>query len=421
MMREEEYLDDVNYGDALGVGDELPPVEALPVEDVPANDLEAASADLRRGSRPVRFTSLQEISSPETEPVSGSRILRGIGRGLTALGRGDVGAYDSNTRYNDEAPNRARMNALKASEMAETLEGKQRSKALAMARIDPASNESRQAQTDYIDELKAASELPGIPDGFKKSLLEMAAGASSMSAARIDAIRPQVTGRLNMMLKAADIQAKQNLASANMGLKQEQINATRDNNTAQRGIQYEGLRLRADENAERREERNESATEKAVAAYEKEAAPLTAQQTLVGEVKAASEAGKINTGAIAARLQKVRQFLGIEDKDWDTAEGRLGAARNEIRHALFGGALSPTEAAEFEKELPGMDTDDPTFQTKLATTLEKIALAKQAAARRNPRGASKSNPDPNAAARDWLKKNPNHPMAEKVRKKLEGL
>ncbi len=394
-------------------------------EEVTAPPAELLSTPVPSPASPMRFNAISELSESEPEVSTGTRVLRGIGRGLTAFGGGDVGAYDANLRYQDEAPHRAKKHAYEASEMRDTIEGKQRNKALALARVDPASNESRQAQTDYADELKSAAELPGIPEGFKKSLLDMAASSSNMSAARIDAVRPQVTGRLNMMLKAADIQAKQGMANANMGLKREQIDATRDHNAAQHSLQYENLNMRRDELGERRDERNQASQEKATAAYEKEAGPLTAQATLVKEVKDASDKGQINTGPIAARLQKARQWLGIEDKDWDTAEGRLGAARNEIRHALFGGALSPTEAAEFDKELPGMETDDSTFTTKLTTTLEKIALAKQAAARRNPKGAqstqSKSPEDEKSAARKWLDKNPNHPMSSKVRKKLEGL
>lgn len=401
-------------------------------------------ADAVTASKPMRFNSFSDLSdSAPVEPDTGTRVLRGIGRGLTALGGGDVGAYDANLRYNDDAPNRARKNAFQESEIRDTIEAKQRAKAMALARIDPASNESRQAQTDYAEELKSAASLPGIPEGFKKSLLDMAAASTTMSAARIDSVRPQVTGRLNMMLKAADIKARQDMTSENLDLRRQMAgnqavatgaaisNLANDNQLAREKFEFDKTK---DTNAtinvrnQAQEKLNTEINDKTQALE---------NMRKIGELK---DKGKINTGFITNAFSKwIGKPFDLNSSSRNEMESLLARTFNRETKELAGSAVSAAEWERIAPQIPQASDDDDVFRQKLGAAIaigeeilkkrkqqyqlkaggiptDSSVTAKNAAA-----DGVAADGDKNAAAREWLQKNQDHPMADKVRKKLEGL
>jgi hypothetical protein len=192
------------------------------------------------------------------------------------------------------------------------------------------------------------------------------------------------------------------------------------------GLQYASLAeqraMRKAIEEQKREDKNQLADEKAIAAYQKEAGPIDANTKTLESVVGSD----VKTGWGYDKLQGVRQFLGFEDKDWDSVETALADVENEVRHGLFGASLTPPEKIEFIKALPNMSMPRATLDAKLIAYMQRMADKKKQIAAGHPRavralgGETKAPQDPNAAARKWLAENPNDPRAEAVRMKLEG-
>lgn len=252
-------------------------------------------------------------------------------------------------------------------------EEKQRSKAMAMARIDPASNESRQAQTDYAEELKSAASLPGIPEGFKKSLLDMAAASTTMSAARIDSVRPQVTGRLNMMLKAADIKARQDMTSENLDLRRQMAgnqavatgasisNLANDNQLAREKFEFDKTK---DTNAtinvrnQAQEKLNTEINDKTQALE---------NMRKIGELK---DKGKINTGFMTNAFSKwIGKPFDLNSSSRNEMESLLARTFNRETKELAGSAVSAAEWERIAPQIPQASDDDDVFRQKLGAAI----------------------------------------------------
>jgi hypothetical protein len=285
--------------------------------------------------------------------------------------------------------------------------------------------------------------LPGIPDGFKKSLLDMAAGASSMSAARIDAVRPQVTGRLNMMLKAADIKARQDMTSENLDLRRQMAgnqawatgasisNLATDNALAREKFEFDKTKdLTANVNVrnQQQEKLNTEINDKTQALE---------NMRKIAELK---NKGNINTGFITNAFSKwIGKPFDLNSSSRNEMESLLARTFNKETKELAGSAVSAAEWERIAPQIPQASDDDDVFRQKLAAAIsigeEILRKRKQqyqlragdvptdtsVTAKNAAREGVSADSDKKAAAREWLQKNPDHPMAEKVRKKLEGL
>lgn len=368
-----------------------------------------------------------------------------FGRFFAALGGGNaaVSSLDSMRAGKANQALAQRQETRTEADYQSAQQDKAISKKMALARIDPASNESRQAQTDYAEELKSAASLPGIPEGFKKSLLDMAAAATTMSAARIDAVRPQVTGRLNMMLKAADIKARQDMTSENLDLRRQIAgnqamatgasisNLANDNQLAREKFEFDKTK---DVNAtinvrnQAQEKLNTEINDKTQALE---------NMRKIGELK---EKGKINTGFITNAFSKwIGKPFDLNSSSRNEMESLLARTFNRETKELAGSAVSAAEWERIAPQIPQASDDDDVFRQKLGAAiaigeeiLKKRKQQYQLKAGGTPTDSSvtaknaaadgvAADGDKNAAAREWLQKNQDHPMADKVRKKLEGL
>lgn len=378
---------------------------------------------------------------PATESDSGfdfGRFFAGLGGGNAA-----VSNLDSMRAGKANQALAQRQEVRTEADYQSAQQDKAIAKRMAMARIDPASNESRQAQTDYAEELKSAASLPGIPEGFKKSLLDMAAASTAMSAARIDSVRPQVTGRLNMMLKAADIKARQDMTSENLDLRRQMAgnqavatgasisNLANDNQLAREKFEFDKTK---DTNAtinvrnQAQEKLNTEINDKTQALE---------NMRKIGELK---DKGKINTGFITNAFSKwIGKPFDLNSSSRNEMESLLARTFNRETKELAGSAVSAAEWERIAPQIPQASDDDDVFRQKLGAAIaigeeilkkrkqqyqlkaggiptDSSVTAKNAAA-----DGVAADGDKNAAAREWLQKNQDHPMADKVRKKLEGL
>ena len=289
-------------------------------------------------------------------------------RALVAAGKGDVRQYDANKLRREQAP---------------LLEEQRRS---ARARLDPMSPESKQAQQSFASELRMYSEVPGLPASIRGEIEAMGANVDKLSAAQIERTSANYQRLLGSTLRGVHEQGITD--RANKSLEQRKAEAERRARqfAQSMGLQWERLseqqQMRLLLQARYDTERDDRALDR----FGKEVEPLNVNEQVLQDVKAGM--GDMQTGWIPDKWNKLKQFVGLGNKQWDTAQGALEGVRNELRHGLFGGALTPQEAEAYMRELPDMSMPRATFDAKLEQVLRKIALKIREAKKRNPRGAA---------------------------------
>ena len=361
------YLDEVDETDEGLADPEMPNPEETR-KPIPIHKYSTATPKAPEQADPV-----PQAAAPSTDSgFDFGRFFAGLGGGQSAVANLDsmrAGKVNQGLAQQREARD--------AADYRDQQEDRTRQKAMAMARIDPASNESRQAQSDYAEELKSAASLPGIPDGFKKSLLDMAAASTTMSAARIDSVRPQVTGRLNMMLKAADIQAKQGLAAQNVDLKKQQIDATIGNQNTDNRLAAATLGETS---------RHHRAVEEA-AANKPVKVKLPGETTLKDHRMRAVSLSEIDE--ILKLLPKVR-YLGVGGETANQVAGMLpggldprnpeekkaaallGRLRAPERNKLYGAALSKYDIKDANSFIANLGNNRETLEANLNTLRDSL-------------------------------------------------
>lgn len=356
------YTDEIEDDEQLGYAS-MPDVVEPQRRPIPIHPDEQVSQPMpqARAQAPV----------PATESDSGfdfGRFFAGLGGGNAA-----VSNLDSMRAGKANQALAQRQEARTEADYRSAQQDKAIAKKMAMARIDPASNESRQAQTDYAEELKSAASLPGIPEGFKKSLLDMAAASTTMSAARIDSVRPQVTGRLNMMLKAADIKARQDMTSENLDLRRQMAgnqavatgasisNLANDNQLAREKFEFDKTK---DTNAtinvrnQAQEKLNTEINDKTQALE---------NMRKIGELK---DKGKINTGFITNAFSKwIGKPFDLNSSSRNEMESLLARTFNRETKELAGSAVSAAEWERIAPQIPQASDDDDVFRQKLGAAI----------------------------------------------------
>jgi len=299
-------------------------------------------------------------------------------RAATAFGGGDVNAYDAAQKERRNRPYVQEQRRLQASDDAQARADRERASASARARLDPLSPESKQAQDDYVNALNQYANIPGIPKSISDQLVESSANASKMSAAHIDRAFPALKDLLGTALKGASVVQNNENKDEDRNLKRMSTTAQIESAKAARDLA--NLRF-----TESKQEKAAARDEKEAEAYGKDISPLNEKLALLEGVSANKKS--VDTGPVMAKLQKVRQWFGIEDKDWDTLEGRLSAVDNEIIKAQAGGNVTAGEAERMRQQLPSMDMNDATFNAKLLTVAEQLRLKKQQVNLKHPRTA----------------------------------
>lgn len=153
--------------------------------------------------------------------------------------------------------------------------------------------------------------------------------------------------------------------------------------------------------------------------------------------EAMSLKGNVNTGPM---LQGVRDMFGMDKWDALSSEDRtrlkaLGArVFNKETHEISGAAVTPSEWLRIEPQIPEMSDDDAVYSRKMAEAmritgeilasrrreyqLKQDGRPKDRSTTAKQQVAKMPGADPNAAAKDWLAKNPDDPRAAAIRKKL---
>jgi hypothetical protein len=312
-------------------------------------------------------------------------------RALTALsgGQGAVANLDSMRAGKARQALDEKQDARKAEADEFSLgEQKRRAEVLRSA-SDPNSDTSKRMREELLTGFEVIGD--SMPN-MKPTLQKFAGSMQNMSATDMIAMQERMGGIFNIARQAGHDRASEAKAGLDRDLKERQIDATISDKEASRGLQYQGMQMRGDELRDRREERlaaaeakaaerEEHANEKDIAAYEKDAGPIDMNLKTLGEVKNS----KVHTGWVPDKYQKVRQFVGMKDDAWDTEEAALADVENEIRHGLFGGALSPGEKAEFLKAMPDMSMPRAARDAKLTAIMKRMAEKKQQIGSAHPR------------------------------------
>lgn len=312
-------------------------------------------------------------------------------RALTRLtdGREGVASLDSSRTASARLKLDQGRDQRQAAADENSLQEQKRRAELLRSASDPQSETSAKMR----DELLTGFSVIGDSMPNLKPMLDKFAGSmQNMSATDMLAMQQRMGGVFNIARQAGHDRASEAKAALDRDLKEQQIEATLADKAASRGIQYQGMNMRRDEMNDRREERlaateakkaerEQSANEKDIAAYEKVAGPIDSNiKTLDAVTKS-----DVKTGWLPDKLQKVRQFIGMKDDAWDTEEAALADVENEIRHGLFGGALSPGEKAEFLKAMPDMSMPRAARDAKLQAVMKRMAEKKQQTGAAHPR------------------------------------
>lgn len=364
-------------------------------------DLSDVPMDRRSGMMPQSLRVVREPQAlppqqPEAAPAPKPGPQEASGgfdwqRALTRLtdGREGVASLDSSRTASARLKLDQGRDQRQAAADENSLQEQKRRAELLRSASDPQSETSAKMR----DELLTGFSVIGDSMPNLKPMLDRFAGSmQNMSATDMIAMQERMGGLFNLARQAAqgrqaaDEATQKRLATEEEHTRRAQERAEENARRAEgqaegRAIQRMMAQARIDEAAQRREERAEHANEKDIAAYEKVAGPIDSNlKTLEGVTKS-----DVKTGWLPDKLQKVRQFIGMKDDAWDTEEAALADVENEIRHGLFGGALSPGEKAEFLKAMPDMSMPRAARDAKLQAVMKRMAEKKQQTGAAHPR------------------------------------
>ncbi len=351
-----------------------------PRESYSADD-PAAKAEF--SSRPdVTFSGPKQEELPSL--IKKSTAGFNLGRALTAFGGGDVGAYDARHAAMDNEPYVEEQRKLTRQDQADTRADKQRARSSAMARLDPKSPESQQAQQEYAAALASYAKIPGIPPGIAQELEASKSRAPSMSAAHIDRAFASLKELLGTALKGAGVEAQAQLGKMNADVRERGVAAQ------EAMVPVKAADIATDNEHKgmliRETIRHNKATEegkanppikikmpdaKTLADYRQ--AKIAADQTreaigLLPQVR--------YTGAGA---EKANTILGVLPDSLDVrndAERKVSALVSKIRalsrNKIYGAALSKYDIADANSFLANLGNNPKTFKTNLETALKAL-------------------------------------------------
>lgn len=290
----------------------------------------------------------------------------------------------------------------------------------ARARLDPASPESKRAQEDFAAQLRLYALNPSLknhPDMLKE--LEGVTGSlPRMSAADIERAAPRYERVFGTAMRGVHEEGLTARSSAALQQRKDEAVARAKRAAEERGFDYASLDERIKSRLEMAAQREMKRDESALAAYGKDAGDLETAEQILGSVT--KTLGDTKTGWVPDKWNKAAQFLGFGNVNWDTAQSALQSIKNRLRHDQFGGALTPVEAEEFEKDLPGFDMPRATFDAKLAEKLRYLRTKIEEMRRKNPRGAAAADRNAKPAATAPVKAPPGAKPGDRVRRKSDG-
>lgn len=283
-------------------------------------------------------------------------------RGLMGLTHGIEGMRTVDAQRAQQAQSKlAQQEHAQQSEMRGfDLDEKRRAAVMARQAADPTSQLSANVREETAASMSAMGEMyPNLKPTISGFLQKL----GGMSATEMMSAREQFKGLFDAAQKFQHDRANEALTKEKLGLQRE-------------GVAAQWAAANA-----AREAKEQDKDDKAVVEYGKEANPIDMNTKTLQEVRASD----VKTGWLPDKFHKVRQFIGMKDDNWDTAEGALASVSNEIRNGLFGASLTPGEKAEFLKMLPDMSMPRATFDAKMDVVLKRMAEKKKLIDASHPR------------------------------------
>lgn len=356
-----------------------------------------------------------------------------IGSALLSLGGNQHGAEEFRAikKAKAEAPLLAARQQAETAAIAAAEADRQEQRRIARDRIDPNSDESRQARAQYMTQLAAYGEIPGMEKtpGLVGALKDAAANAQTMSAARIDSSHARIKDLMGLLLKGADIQAKAGNRAEDIDLKKQLIAATANDRATGRELQREGMDAAAQERELRRQERQDEHEKPPVSELDKHMARKTSLDE-IDEIEKLLPKVRY-TGAGAPALNSIASALPDALDPRNDAERQvsalLGRLRAPERQKLVGSALSKYDIKDTNAFMANLGNNPAQLRANLQILKKALADSSATATAAYPglkkidekiNRASAAVPDVNAEAKAWLEANPNDPRAPAIRKKL---
>ncbi len=381
-------MDEVQPADSFSVGNDsgLPPesMDRVQVADSKSTDSFGPLPSERQMDRTWNDKASVTKIAPRDDSGSASSILGALGRGLTAFGGGDIGAYDKNRSDRENAPFVAERRRREQLDYDETRADKQAARAAARARLDPTSPESKEAQDNYIRSLASYAKIPGIPEGIANELKSAADGAPKMSAAHIDRAFPALKDLLGTALKGAGIEASRDNRVADLKLKERGVAAQ------EAMVPVKAADITADN-------QRQGAMLGETIRHNKATEEGKANPPLKVKLPDAKTLADYRTGKIAADqtreaikllpqvrytgagAERVNNILGVLPDGMDVrndAERKVSALVSKLRalsrNKIYGAALSKYDIADANSFLANLGNNPKTFKTNLETALKAL-------------------------------------------------
>lgn len=292
-------------------------------------------------------------------------------RGFVSMAGGDLKAYDRARALRDPNSFESQTQAAQI----EDFKSKAADRALARSRLDPNSEASKQAQSDYAMELATYAKIPGVPTAIAAELANAQANAPRMSAAQIDRARAQIKSLLGTALHGAGVVAQETAA----GMRAEDIK--HDNQLAEQVAQSNISNTKADNQLAR--EKFEWEKNKPVNVTVKKPGESTLRdyrQTKVA-LNQTKEALKLlpNVRYTGLGAEKMNQIFSVlpgaidprkpEEKRFSTLIGQLRALK---RNKIYGAALSKYDIADANSFLANLGNNKEQLAENLDVALRAL-------------------------------------------------
>lgn len=350
-------------------------------DDQPMNRLRRDVVGLRE---PSAVMSQSPGTTLRSDSGIGGGLLSAFARGLTAFGGGDVGALDKMRADRESAPFRKKMESAQLAQMEEGVSGRRVANQRALEMIDPNSAYSKQRQTEHAETMKATADvLRNVPQ-FKSlaSLYESeAANAAGKTAAHLDASAERLGKALGASRQVVDAMAQQELAKQGQGMRergvvaQEQLakntlsNTAVDNRLAQQKFEFEK------EEAAKRDSRQ---TQQVEAKINKPQEKLNKDINDINiAIKNMDDIDKlkndVDTGLYVDKASKfANKYISsdLTSQSRKELESLVARVFNKETKSLAGSAVSASEWARIEPQIPSTADDDSLFRAKLKKAQE---------------------------------------------------
>lgn len=323
-------------------------------------------------------------------------------RAIVAAGKGDVGAYDRNRALRDPLS----LESQQRDALLEEQAAKRQQAALARARLDPNSEASKAARSEYAQLLASYAALPDLPAGLKAELAAAQERATRMSGAQIDKALPQVMNLMKFAQSSQHNRAQESIAAGTLGVRRSDVQA---DNTRQTDALEETKRhnrvMEANADPANKPVKVKLPGETTLKQY-RERSLARKQIARLRELFPKVRYTGAGADSLNAMLSKAPGELDVRNPEEREFASIIKRLRAPERKNIFGAALSKFDIADSEGFMAGIGNNKEQLLTNLQTLDDALAFENEQLAEQYPTISGDQLPGATPAAAAEHKKAP---------------